>query len=319
MSQTLSKPVNLQSQAVRPVPFVSVIIPVFNDSDRLDLCLTALDRQTYPRDRYEVIVVDNGSQDEPALAEVAARHPVRLSRETKPGSYCARNHGLSLATGEIVAFTDADCIPTQDWLEQGVKCLQSLPNCGLVAGRIELFYRDPQHLTPVELYESICAFPQQVYVARGLGGVTANLFTTKAVIERVGRFNETIKSTGDLEWGQRVASMRYKQVYGEQVCVRHPARALWQEIACLSRRTSGGVYDRFMGKAASPLEMHLTFGRLVYDNLRQIPEEILAVWGKRTLVSWPAKMKVTAVIVYVKAIALAEKFRLRWGGYSSRS
>src|ERR1044071_6513252 len=105
------------------LPFVSVIVPVWNDSARLDRCLRALEEQTYPGDLYEVVVVDNGS-DEP-LGPVIERHGrASLVRETKPGSYAARNTGLAHARGEVVAFTDADCLPAPDWIEQGVARLR---------------------------------------------------------------------------------------------------------------------------------------------------------------------------------------------------
>lgn len=319
MSQSVPAEVKSQPITEGSCPLVSAIVPVLNDARRLELCLSALDEQSYPADAYEVIVVDNGSDDEDAIARVVSSHRARLSWEKKPGSYCARNHGLSLARGEIIAFTDADCIPDRDWLEQGVSCLQSVPKCGLVAGRVELFYRDPQHLTAVELHESIYAFPQEAYLAQGLGGVTANLLTYKAVVDRVGGFKESLKSGGDLEWGERVASLGYERVYSARVKVRHPARACWGEIARKARRTTGGIYDRFMDKQAPPLEMHLTFGRLIYDNLRQIPKDAFAVWGNSRLPGWRDKMKVTAVVCYIRIVELVEKFRLRWGGSSSRS
>ena len=91
-------------------PFISVIIPVWNSPDLLAKCLAALAVQSYPRERYEVLVVDNGSTD--STAAVARNYPfVTLLSEPVPGAYRARNRGLAAARGEYVAFTDADCIP----------------------------------------------------------------------------------------------------------------------------------------------------------------------------------------------------------------
>jgi len=97
-------------------PFVSVIIPVYNDPERLKTCLQALEEQTYPQSSYEVIVVDNGSDEsiEPIVTEF---NQAKAGYEPHPGSYAARNKGLSLARGEVIAFTDADCIPALDWIE----------------------------------------------------------------------------------------------------------------------------------------------------------------------------------------------------------
>lgn len=122
--------------------------------------------------------------------------------EKQPGSYAARNQGISLAKGEILAFTDSDCIPAKDWLENGVAALKSNPNCGIVGGQVELFYQDPKHLTAVELYENYGAFTQQQNIEQFRFGVTANLFTFKSVFEPVGNFNSQLKSNGDRSYHQ---------------------------------------------------------------------------------------------------------------------
>ena len=134
-------------------PFVSVVIPVFNDAERLRLCLSALAQQTYARSRFEIIVIDNGSDDlVPVKDLVAVYDNATLAVESLPGSYAARNRGLELAKGEAIAFTDADCIPDPDWLERGVARLRQDSNCGQVVGRINLFFADPQRPTAVEVY-----------------------------------------------------------------------------------------------------------------------------------------------------------------------
>ena len=91
--------------------FVSVIIPVYNDLKLLSTCLECLDRQTYPKTRFEVLVVDNGS-DLPVQPIVSRYSNVKLEKESMPGSYAARNRGIAAARGEILAFTDADCRPS---------------------------------------------------------------------------------------------------------------------------------------------------------------------------------------------------------------
>ena len=73
-------------------PFVSVIIPVYNDSKRLQICLNALDNQTYPKDKYEVTAIDNGS-DEEVSPLVSVYRQAKAIYEAKPGSYAARNKG----------------------------------------------------------------------------------------------------------------------------------------------------------------------------------------------------------------------------------
>ena len=96
-------------------PYISVIIPVYNDSQRLQLCLAALENQSYPKDSYEVIVIDNNSTDNVKKIVNNCSQAIYAFKKTK-GSYAARNKGISLARGEVLAFTDSDCIPTHHWL-----------------------------------------------------------------------------------------------------------------------------------------------------------------------------------------------------------
>src|SRR3546814_9394764 len=97
---------------------VSVIVPVWNSATHLQACIDSLLRQTLARDEYEVILVDNGSLDE-SLAIAQSCKGVRLFVEKRPGSYAARNLGISAARGEYVAFMDSDCVADPGWLENG--------------------------------------------------------------------------------------------------------------------------------------------------------------------------------------------------------
>jgi glycosyltransferase involved in cell wall biosynthesis len=122
-------------------PFVSAIVPVLNDAKRLKKWLEALAAQTYPKDAYGIIVVDNGSTD--GAREAVERFNLKYIREPAQGLHKARNAGIMTAKGEILAFTDADCIPAPDWLERGVSVVLSTPDCGLAAGRIDVFAQNP--------------------------------------------------------------------------------------------------------------------------------------------------------------------------------
>lgn len=97
----------------------SVIIPAYNASDTLGLCLAALERQSIDRARYEIIVVDDGSSDQ--TSDVARQAGVKVVRILHRGPAAARNAGARAAQGESIFFTDADCEPAFDWLEHMVR------------------------------------------------------------------------------------------------------------------------------------------------------------------------------------------------------
>ena len=103
-------------------PEVSVVVCAFNAADTLEECLTSLERLSYPS--VEIIVVDDGSRDE--TAAIAKRHPVaRLIEVEHGGLSVARNVGLAHATGDIVAYTDADVRVEPEWLTFLVEPMRS--------------------------------------------------------------------------------------------------------------------------------------------------------------------------------------------------
>lgn len=317
-------------------PFVSVIIPVFNDGDRLRLCLAALAEQTYEQSHFEIIVIDNGSDDGEFIQSVVAPYDnLTLTVESAPGSYAARNQGLTLAKGEILAFTDADCIPAPDWIEQGVEQLQSNPSCGQVLGQIQIFFTNPQRPTPVELYESITAFPQERLLQQFRGGATANLFTWRSVVDAVGPFDAQLKSNGDVEWGQRVYAQGYQQIYAASVLVQHPARSSIAELYSRTRRLVGGRYDLQLKRAQTGWQRQAVFIQtLLQYLLPPIPLPVNPFAADRLkgpilfssnpfsddrLSSFDQKIKVTGVMILVRLISAWETLRLKLGSVSSRA
>ncbi|ESA37698.1 glycosyl transferase [Leptolyngbya sp. Heron Island J] len=225
-----------------PHPFVTVIIPVYNDSKRLQQCLNRLQNQTYSQACYEVIVIDNNSTEDlkPIVDQFAqAKYLV----EKKPGSYSARNTGLAIAKGEILGFTDSDCVPAFDWIEKGADHILKHPGCGLVAGKIDFLFQQSENPKPTELFDSLYFLQQEKYVKEGHFAATANLFTTPAIFSSVGLFDDSLKSGGDREWGKRVYAAGYKQIYAADVKISHPTRTSFEEInKKLCRVYKGGFY-----------------------------------------------------------------------------
>ena len=201
---------------------VAVVIPVWNGEAVLGRCLDALARQTLPRDAYQIIVVDNGSSD--TTRKIARSYAgVELLEEPQPGSYVARNRGIERVRAPITSFTDADCEPASDWLEQVLRAAAANPGFGVLAGKIELFDEIAPEREVFGDYERLFSFPQ-AHAARG-NCATANWASETAVLKALGGFDAALKSGGDRQMALRIREAGYPLVYVPAMIVRHPVRS----------------------------------------------------------------------------------------------
>lgn len=110
-------------------PFFSIIVPTFNRPEKLADCLNSLARLDYPYNRFQVVVVDDGSQVSPApvVSRFYHRLDMTLIQQGHAGPAAARNKGAKEAMGEYFAFTDDDCQPASDWLRRLALRFETLP------------------------------------------------------------------------------------------------------------------------------------------------------------------------------------------------
>jgi glycosyltransferase involved in cell wall biosynthesis len=199
--------------------FVSIIVPVYNGEEAIDLCVESLLGQDYPQDRYEVIIVDNGSKD--SSAEIVRRYPVKLFSETSiQSSYAARNRGIEASRGDFLAFTDSDCIASMDWLTNLLSGFVS-PEVGGVAGRVKAV--DQQNA--VSKYEELKHHRNDKYV-NGIFympfAATCNVMYRRSVFDQIGLFDETFISGGDVDFSWRMQiETNLKLKYQPQAVVEH--------------------------------------------------------------------------------------------------
>ena len=204
-------------------PFVSIIIPVYNNPKGLRDCLDALQKQTYPSSRFEIVVADNGSDDD--IAPLVSSFPnAILCRESRPGSYAARNTAVKSANGLILAFTDSDCIPEPNWIAAGVDALATRPMVDLIGDEIEVFVRDPGRPNPIETHQLVKGFYQERAVREEGRSTTANLFTYREVFDKVGPFRDDLQSGGDGDWCHRARDAGYAIEVAAAPLVLHAAR-----------------------------------------------------------------------------------------------
>ena len=199
---------------------VSVVVPCFNSEAFIAECLEALCDQDYPRDRYEVILVDNGSSDR--SLEIAKQFAgVRCLTEAKRGSYAARNRGVAAARGEVVAFTDSDCAPARDWVRTAWAALTP-GRPGIVVGQVR-FRQDSLPLSLIAAYQA-----QQIeFVTASRDdslyfGYTNNLATTRFTLDAAGLFVEIARGA-DTIFVQRTIKAYSSDVvdYCADLCIDH--------------------------------------------------------------------------------------------------
>jgi glycosyltransferase involved in cell wall biosynthesis len=229
-------------------PLVSVIVPHFNDLGGLALCLADLERQTFPRERFEIVVADNVSpQGEAAVAAVIAGR-ARLVIVSERGAGPARNGGVAASRGEVLAFTDSDCRPEPGWLGAG---LEALGRHDFVGGKIRVLVGDAARMTAAEAFESVFAFNNETYVRRqGFTG-SGNLFCPRAIFDAVGGFRTGVSE--DVEWSWRAGAAGYSLGYASGAVVGHPARRTWTDLKLKARKLNTEVYGLFRMRPAGSL------------------------------------------------------------------
>lgn len=226
-------------------PFVTIIVPTYNQVELLDTCIRSLIDQDY-QGELEIIVIDN-SKEFLLSGFVDKYTQITFLHQPIPGSYNARNKGLEyIDNTDIVAFTDSDCIARRNWVSTAVGLFVTKPDIDYIAGRVEIFLNDQKPPSISELYEKLFAIPQKKFLEEDHYGATANMITKYKVLKEVGLFDGKLKSSGDKEWGQRAWSKGKKGIYNDDVSVLHPARS-HNELLNKYQRVCGGIRDREPG------------------------------------------------------------------------
>ncbi len=211
----------------RDNPFVSVIVPVLNGERTIRECVASLLGMDYPVELREILVVDNGSKDR--TAAIVKSYPVWYLREDRRGAARARNKGIEASKGEILVFTDADCIVSRGWLRALVQPFGE-QDVGGVAGEIVSY--PPS--TPAERYAArIRHLSPQLYLSRPLlpFAVFANLSFRREVFAQVGLLDSELFQGDSTDFCTRfVRGTSLKLAYAPKAVVFHRHRRTSWEL-----------------------------------------------------------------------------------------
>ena len=236
-------------------PMVSIIIPVRNEAGLLKNCLESIANLYYPKDRIEVIIADGMSTDDTVntAKQLGARVVLNEKKTVSPG----RNVAFKLAKGEIIAFTDADCIVDKNWIINSVRYFED-DKVACVGG---------PNLTPSgegDFGKAVgFVFNQGIFSAgsiharelkevkevRSIPG--CNAIYKKDALEKVMPIDETLLTCDDTELNQRLIDKGYKLLYTPDVFVWHyrrpnPKRLFRQMSRYAIGRLQVGKKDRRM-------------------------------------------------------------------------
>ena len=287
---------------------VSVIIPVYQDQHGLDRCLEALSRQSFPAEQMEVLVVDNGSEPPVRVDHFRGRLNLRLIQCRRKGAYAARNAGVMAASGRILAFTDADCMPENEWIAAGVSALDARAGRAFVGGEVSILR--PERPTAVALYQSLIGFDQKFNIEEKRFTATANLFCTREHFEQVGLFEETLLSGGDREWCWRAQKKGFDLIYQRRAAVSTSPRITLKSAIRQARRVTAGRWMLQKLGLAHVGETGLAKKRSALESVRWI-------LNHREL-TIRDRIRVLAVAVMIRLAESVEKIRLCLGAEAER-
>ncbi len=202
------------------MPFITVIIPFCNAEEYIEKCIQGLLAQDFSQDGYEIIMINNNSTD--ASAAIVQRYPeITLLEEKKQGAYAARNCGILHAKGDILAFTDSDCVVEVHWLQYIAKAMENSNTVIVLGSRQPII--NSLALGLLMSYENVKkAYVFNSDVKELYFGHTNNMAVRRSVFDLVGLFSERARGADTIFVQHTVAQSSSDHVrYCDDMSVIH--------------------------------------------------------------------------------------------------
>jgi len=219
-------------------------VPVKNCADKIKSLLDSLMKVEYDKNKFEVVIVDGNSTDN--TREIVVQYPVRLMAEERRGLNAARNTGLRHSKGEIIAFTDGDCVVPKNWLNKIIENFQD-KDVGCVGGSASRYYDDflsqysDESIMPVlrrfEKKKILSEVKPPLQYPAG-----CNMAVRREVLDQVGVFDENIEYGFDEdELVERICHAGYKMVLDPEISITHKHRSSILELLRQNFRYGRGI------------------------------------------------------------------------------
>jgi len=218
----------------REEPFFSIIVPTYRRPEQLATCLEALARLDYPGDRFEVIVVDDGSATLPEAVVARFRDAlnVTLLTQSHAGPGAARNTGAAQARGQFLAFTDDDCVPAPNWLRALAARFVTAPERAIGGRTLNALFDNPYSSTSQAILDLVYAYynadPDQ---ARFFA--SNNLALPTLQFRAVGGFDTTFATSEDRDLCDRWLYHGYRMTFAPEALIYHAHpltfRTFWRQ------------------------------------------------------------------------------------------
>ena len=197
-------------------PTIAVLIPAFNEAVHIGACLQSLAQQNYPNNRFEVVVIDNGSTDD--TAKLVQDAGVRLLHEKRKSAYWARNLGIESTASDWVALTDSDCIADRNWLSNLVKCARA--NDAMIVGGLTVYEMLTDTMGNRLLIETHQPEQLRSTIENSHCVAGGNMFVKRAAFDQYGLF-KVVRSGSDIEFSKRVHKNGHAVFFAEDAIIRH--------------------------------------------------------------------------------------------------